>query len=203
VQVTAWELPHADPTWLTEEVSELRCTVQVQLAPDGSATATAEDCPAAMQADALAATAAWRFQPAGGPAASPTGPTQLRLRYVLRYSGTIGAMTLHAELDPGAQAAGEGLQGPAGLRLVHEASPRKPLDRKLSGKARKAGVEPAACALRVRVEASGRASEALAETCPDALSPDALKTVLGARYEPTRVDGTAQQDVVDVVVDYR
>ena len=199
VRATAWLLPHADAAWLEEGDAERRCPVEVQVAPDGSVSAQAPDCPAAMQADALAATAAWRFQPV-----KPTDqPTTLGLTYIVRFSKTIGAMTLHAEFDPGAQAAEDGLEGPTGLRLVHEASPAQPLVRPLPRKVRKAGQAATACTLRVRVEISGKPSEALIQDCPDALSPDALKTTLRARYEPTRVDGSPQSDVVDVSVRYR
>ncbi len=199
VVATAWDLPPQKPSYLTQDVAELRCPVQVTVMADGGHLGTADDCPDSMRADALDATARWAFSSP----ADAVLPTVATLVYVVKYNDLLGAMTLHAELDPGAQAAQAGVEGRPGLRLVHEAELTAPLLRKLPGKARKAGLEDTTCRLRARVTAGGRASEVLVEDCPPLLAHDAQKRVLKARYSPTMIDGSAQEDVIDVTVTYQ
>lgn len=195
---TAWDLPPQRPEYLTEEVEELRCPLRLEIQPDGSHQVDGSACPASMVEDALAAAGRWSFAPV-----EAEGPTVAGLQYVVRYSHSLGAMTLHAEVDPGAGAARAGVEGRPGLKLVHEARPDKPLVRKLPGKAAKAGLGDTACHFRVRVGTSGRALETLVLDCPDALVEDATRRAVKARYIPTRVDGRSQEDVVDVQVTYQ
>ncbi len=108
----------------------------------------------------------------------------------------------HAASVRGAVAAVEGQPGRPGLRLVHEGALLAPIDRKLPGKARKAGLTDTTCRLRARVTAGGQASQVLIEDCPPELASDAQKRVLKARYLPTFVDGQPQEDVLDIVVTY-
>lgn len=189
----AWDLPPQRPEYLAEEVEELRCALSLAVDAEGGVLPTVVSCPEPMATEALVAAGRWRFAP-------DPAPTTVSLVYVLRYSAALGAMTLHAELDPGADAALS--EGRPGLRLVHEASPLRPLSYAIPGKARKAGQGPADCALRVRVGASGRVLDILAVACPPPLLADANKRLLKERFAPTRVDGQAQEDVIDLVLRY-
>lgn len=196
--ITAWDLPPQRAEYLTEQVEELRCQLQLDIQPDGSHSTTVLTCPETMADAALEATGRWSFA-----AAEAEQPTRARLDYVLRYNHSLGSLTLHAEIDPGAQAALAGVEGRPGLRLVHEASPVKPLERKLPRKARKAGLDTTTCHLRARVGTSGRVLETLVVECPEQLSADAAKRVSKARFSPTRVDGLRQEDVVEVDITYQ
>lgn len=198
---TAWALPPQRVEYLTEEVDRLPCPVAFTLQPDGAATVDASACPESMRAAAQEAAALWTFQPVQpGPQ-----PTTLGLTFVVRYNAELGAMTLFAELDPGAAHAFE--EGRPGLKLVRPATPRGSdpgvLEGKLKGKQRKAGLGATDCALRVRVGPDGRARESLVVSCPAALSAGSQALAMGARWEPGTIDGQPVEDVTDVVVRWR
>lgn len=195
--VTAWALPPQTPGYLVEEVERLDCPVAVTLQPDGTPTPDAAACPESMRQAALDAALQWTFQPV-----EPTDqPTLLGLLFVVRYNASLGAMTLSAELDPGSAHATE--EGRPGLKLVRPASLAAPVQVKLKGKQRKAGLGPTTCALRARVTAAGQVTETLVVDCPAALSPDAEARLRDARWRPGRIDGQLVEDVVDATVSYR
>ncbi|RME22549.1 MAG: hypothetical protein D6798_15560 [Deltaproteobacteria bacterium] len=194
----AWDLPRQDPAWLTDDTETLRCTVVMDIAADGGHVDHADDCPEAMRIDAIDAASRWRFAPLAGAEA-----TRVTVTFVVRYSAPLSTMTLHAELDPGVEAARAGLAGRPGLRLVHEGGLVAPLVRRMPRAARKAGLPDTTCHLRARVTRGGQASQVLVEDCPPELATDAQKRVLRARFEPTLVDGQPQEDVLDVTVSYQ
>lgn len=194
--VSAYALPPQRVSWITDDAPLRSCLVLVDLSPDASFVVSPGACAPGMAEETMAAARAWRFQVPEG----AEGVSRLELRFVLQYSATLGATTLHAEVDPGA--AHLDLGGVPGLKLVHPATLVEPLTAKLPKPARKAGLGPSACAVRARVDVRGRVAEASATDCPETLRPDALKRVGKARFTPRTVDGLSYSDEVTVRVEY-
>ena len=195
--VTAYALPRQDRALLGNDDSpERTCPVQVDLQPDGSFVATAlESCPPAMVEPVQAAMQAWGF---GG----AEEPTRFQVQVHLRYSAQLATTTLFASVDPGAEAAADGLEGKPGLQLVHPPVLQSPLQRKVPGKARKAGVGATDCVVRVLVGQTGRAAMTEPVDCPEALVADAQKRVSKSKWTPLTVDGLPDEGLVDVTVRY-
>lgn len=200
-EVVAYALPAQDPAWLTDAARFRSCTVAVVLQPDGTAEPAAEACPEPMVAAALDATRLWRLRPVDGEA--PEGSTRVLVHYVVRYDATIGTMTLHAQIDPGAEAAFRGERGAPGVKLVHPAAAVREVHPKLPGSARKAGLGPTTCRLRVGVDGAGDAHAITVEDCPEALTAHAEKTVGKWRFSPFVTDGMSAPAEVVVEVVYR
>jgi hypothetical protein len=208
VRVVAYLVPPPDVAWITSEAPAFRCSLEVTYEPAGETGvggvgATPSACPDVMVAPLSGATAGWRFEPVD-PASK--GPTKFAVHWVLRYTPTIGVMTLSAEVDPGEEAAFAGETGVPGVKLVREARPKKEVHPKLPKSAAKAGVAAGAtCALHVTVDASGRvAAPAPAEAgCPEALMAAGTKAAKKWRFSPKVVDGLVEATDLDLVVTFR
>lgn len=194
--VTAFALPPQKVAYITDDALTRACEIVVTLQPDGATALAAAACPPPMIEDARAITGQWRF--IADPAA--TGPTTLRVRYVLVYSAALGTTTLHAEIDPGADHLD--IEGSPGLKLVHPATLAAPLEAKLPKSAAKAGLGPTECKLKATVDARGKVAATAVVACPEALLKDASKRVRGAKFSPYAVDGNASATEVEVSVRY-
>ncbi len=193
-QVTAFALPPQSPEYGPPS-ERLVCALRVRLEADGAAGFEALDCPAPMQAAALEAAAAWRFQPAGKAEASTA-----ELLFVQRTNQTLGSVSLWAEIDPGPEHADH--EGQAGLKLASPARPHKPIPLVLPKSARKAGLAAAPCAMQVRVSSEGLVLESGVLDCPEALATYAAALLTRTPFQPARVDGRRSEDVVDLVLEF-
>lgn len=186
-RVTGYRVPRPDPAWLIDEAPWRSCTVAVRLRPDGTFDAEAAACPEPMVAAMVDTTRSWSFAPVE-PAVQ--GPTAFEVRYVVRYEAAIGAMTIHAEVDPGEARAFAGDRGSPGLKLVHPAALQK-------GRGPKGGGDDA-CRLRLTVDGRGRVARTEVLECPEPLREAAEKATRKWRYTPRIEDGVTMPEVVDV-----
>lgn len=193
-QVTAFDLPPQSPDYGPAS-ERLACPVVVSLAPDGTARFEAPDCPAGMQAAALAALAAWRFQPEG-----EAEPSTATITFVQRTSETLGSVSLWAEIDPGPEHADD--EGQAGLKLASPARPSKPIPLLLPKSARKKGLLPGPCSIRVRVSNGGAVLESEPVACEEGLLDHTRQLLARTLFEPARVDGRRSEDVIELTLDY-
>jgi hypothetical protein len=178
--VSAYALPVQDPRWLTDDRRVRTCRVLVTLTPGGQLTTTTPDCPDALATATAEATAAWRFDPADDAA----GDSHVEVVYVVGYDGTIGTMTMHAEVDPGDEAVETGERGPPGVKLVRHPRPTK----EKHAKAR----DTAPCDVELIVDIKGKVASTGATTCPDEVAADASKAASKWRFLPLAVDGLEQ-----------
>lgn len=192
-QVLAFALPQQKVAYITEDAPTHTCEIAVSLAADGAFELAPGPCPEPMQSDALDVTRQWRFAP-------PAQPTALRVRYVLTYSAMLGATTLHAELDPGADHLDA--VGVPGVKLVHPVTLIEPIEAALPKSAIKAGLGPTTCTLDVTVDARGAVAAAAIRECPEPLAKDALKQSKKARFSPLTEDGDSRATQTTLRVGY-
>jgi hypothetical protein len=196
VEVSAYALPVPDEAWITEDVAIFRCTIQVTLSVAGPNGSAARPCPPGMAEAAIAATAAWRFLPAADPAA-----TRFSIDYVLHYQRALAVMTLHAEVDPGEDAAFSGLHGPPGVELVHAARASKEVHPKLPRSAREqVGTR---CPVRFTVDGGGRPAAVEVLDCPPTLIDASARAAAKWVFTPRVVDGISEADEVRADVVWR
>lgn len=200
VQATAYLLPAQDPAWLTDEARFRTCTVQVTWAPEAPAEVSVPGCPQPFGDAMAAATRSWEFRTAER---GESSLTKFQVVWVLRYEERLGFMTLHAEVDPGREAAFEGRSGPPGVKLVHPAEVDREVRAKMPRKVRRKGVDKGPCQGRVEVAPDGLADRVEWESCPDALRESAGKALSKWRFSPRVVDGVTDTDVVSVQVVFK
>ena len=191
-QVAAFALPPQRVEYITDEAEYRSCTVRVQMGPGEIVDARPGECPPQMAPDAVAASRNWRFE-------APSATT-VEIRYVMRYSATLGLTTLHAEVDPGAAHGEE--EGAPGLQLVRPPTLKGALKAKLPKAARAAGLGGATCTVRVLVDPFGKVAEALPQDCAPELSADAAGRVQASRWRPHTVDGQPEVGETEVVIAY-
>ncbi len=201
LEVHSYVLPPQDVSWLESTDTFRSCILAGTLGPDGAAAYTLQDCPQAMGPVALAATEAWSIQPA--PDAEPAGPSVFEIRYVVRYAETLGTMTTHATIDPGAEAAFDGYVGVPGIKLVHPARVTKLKQPKLPKASKKAGITPPICRARLSVDPAGEPHDIAVIDCPEGLVAAARKAVSKARFSPMVVDGMTETDEITIPVPFR
>lgn len=197
VVATAYALPVADASWIVSEAPVHTCTVAVTFTAGDTPVAVAgADCPPAMADPCVAATRAWRFLPAEDAVA--VVPTRFVVRYEARYEDKLGTLTLHAEVDPGREAAFAGAEGVPGVWLVHPATPKKPVVAKLPR-----GAEAASCTFVATLDTRGRVAETAPKDCPEPLARAAAAAVLRSRWSPLVVNGAALPATVLAEVRFR
>ncbi len=203
VRATAFLLPVQDVAWLTDDAPFHTCPVDVTWTLAGAPVAlTAADCHPPMAAPCEAATRAWRLEP-GDPSAA-VGETRFTVRYVYRYSEKVGTTTLHAEVDPGGEAAFLGSVGPPGIKLVHPARATREVTPRLPRAARKAGLAAGACPVDLTVDPGGRPTNARARAeCPEPLRAEGVRAASRWRFSPRVVDAVTEPEALTVVVAFR
>ncbi len=201
VVATAYLLPPQDPAWLTSEDPFRSCAVELRYEPARSLEVQVGSCPETMAEAAAAASRAWRFEPAEG--AAPQGATRISLSYVVRYDATLGVMTQHVALDPGEEAAFEGAVGPPGVKLVHPVRVLRQRTGKLPRAARKAGLEPGSCRVRLVVDPAGKPGSFETLECGELVSLAAARTAARWRFSPRVVDGVTEPERLTIEVELK
>jgi hypothetical protein len=201
LEVHSYVLPPQDVSWLESTDAFRSCVLTGHLEPGAQPRFELGACPEAMGPVALEATRRWHLEPA--PEADPEGPTRFEIRYVVRYSETLAMMTTHATIDPGERAAFDGYAGVPGVKLVHPARLTRIGQPRMPRAARKAGIEPATCQLRVDVQPSGDPGPIAVIECPDGLSDAAIGAARKARYTPRVIDGMTEHETISVPVPFR
>ena len=180
VSVGSYKLPEPVAEWIDPEApAERRCSLDVRVA-DGAVTAEAAACPEVMAPACIASTLQWTVD--GGEGA-------FVVTYVMKYSGVVGALTLHAQVDPGLEGAQTGVRGPPGVKLVHRAVATKRVVPKMPKAATKTGLDGVACLLRLLLDDRGRPAQTAAVGCPDEVVKVVEKAGKRWRYTPRYVDG--------------
>lgn len=123
MEVTAYALMKPDPTLLVSEDRFHVCRVVVSWSPD-TIVAVPLGCPEAFGAAAMRTALQWTFSPV-----AEAVPTRVAIDFVLHYDATIGVLNTSAEIDPGPKELGA--HGAPGVRMVHQAAPKKPITTKL------------------------------------------------------------------------
>ena len=180
VQVDSYKLPKPEAEWIDPEApEERRCVVDVSLGEDGMVV-DPTDCPEVMAPACVAATSEWAVDATEG---------AFSIVYVMKYSGVVGALTIHAQVDPGLEVAESGVRGPPGVKLVHPAQAVKTAIPKLPRSASKAGIDSATCKLHLLLDDRGRPAQVQVAECPEPLVKAVAKAGKKWRYTPRYVDG--------------
>ena len=201
VLATAYLLPPQDPAWLTSEDPFRSCEVQLLFEPARPLEVKVGSCPATMVEAAAAASLAWRFEPSEAGAGS--GATCISLCYVVRYDATLGLMTLHVAVDPGEEAAFDGTVGPPGVKLVRPARVLRQRAGRLPRAARKAGLEPGSCALRLVVDPAGKPGSFETLECGELVSLAAARAAARWRFAPRVADGVTEPERLTIEVELK
>lgn len=190
MEVTAYALMKPDPTLLVSEDRYHVCRVVVSWSPD-TVVAVPQGCPDAFGAAAMRTALQWTLAPVG-----EVVPTKVSIDFVLHYDATIGVLNTSAELDPGPKELGA--HGAPGLRMVHQAAPKKPITSKLPK-----GGASAACTIAVSLDARPKLIASKVDSCPEALAAVALKAVQKAKWSPRVVDGANEAAEIVVEVGFK
>ncbi len=181
LSVSAYSLPPQDPAWLTDDAPLRHCRVRVTAAAAAALVAEPIACAEPMVDDFITASEAWVVEGVGS----------FEIAYQIKYNAIVQAMTVHAQVDPGLEAAEAGLRGPPGVKLVHPAVITRRVDEvKLPGKAKKEGISGAICRLHLWVDDLGRVAQLQVLECPEVLHKSVEKSGKKWRLTPRYVDGT-------------
>ncbi len=201
LELLAYLLPPQDVSWLTTTDPFRSCVLAGSFVVGTAPSFEVRSCPEPMVSAALGASQLWQF--AAAPDADAQGTTHFEIRYVVRYAEMLGTMTTHVTLDPGADAAFEGVVGVPGIKLVHPAQLTKAKQPKLPRSARKAGLEPQECTVGLSVDPVGKPKQLVALDCPEPLRAAAVKAATKYRYSPRVVDGMTEVQELEVTVSFR
>ncbi len=200
ILLSGYEIPPQDPSWITDYSRFHGCRIRVTVTAESQVSTQVLECPETMAQACGAALENWRLAPAD---AQSTGSSSFVVNWVARYEQSLGLMTLHAELDPGHDAAFAGLSGPPGIQLVHHAEPTKKKLPKIPRKARSMGIQEATCAATFDVDPRGKPSGVEISDCPRALVEAATGAAMRWRFSPMVIDGMTAVDRVTEAIVFR
>lgn len=204
VEVHAYALPPQDPAWVQRYASHHVCHLHVILAPDGTVRTEEGACPDGMAPVCTKALAAWDLRPLPGSDPEDLAePTRFASRWVLHYDATLGFLTLHVVLDPGHEAAFDGVRGAPGIKLVHPARPRKEVHTRRPRKARKAGIPPTRCPVTFSLDPEGEITDMELGPCPDLLRDRVRRAASRWKFHPRVEDGLLHADTCTGEVEAR